>query len=56
MASRGRGNLEKPRRLGTGHLFLEGSPWSYYRKKPQSSGERSRKVDRGDVDGPSVKK
>lgn len=56
MIWRGRGSLERPRRLDTGLLFLEDTPWSYCMEKTQNSGEQSRKVDRGDVDGPIMKK
>lgn len=49
MAWRHRGSLERPRRLDTGHLFLEGPAWSYRIEKRQRSRERSQKAKTGGI-------
>jgi hypothetical protein len=62
IGDRVRDGLEGQRQPGeaqeTGHraFVLRRLSLAICRKKTQSSGEWSRKVDRGDVDGPSVKK
>lgn len=49
MAWRRSGSLERPRRLHTGHLFLEGPAWSYRMEKRQRSGERSQRAKPGGI-------